>query len=71
MRDTDALIRFTLGAALACNDLDGVWYTKKQMEALCELGATLYDSVAFFKHRSEAETVSSYCIELGIGCRLT
>ncbi|CAE7187594.1 hypothetical protein PTNB73_06730 [Pyrenophora teres f. teres] len=60
MRDTDALIRFTLGAALACNDLDGVWYTEKQMETLCELGATLYDSVAFFKHRAEAETNSTF-----------
>ncbi|KAI2488276.1 hypothetical protein Ptr902_02409 [Pyrenophora tritici-repentis] len=60
MRDTDALIRFTLGAALACNDLDSIWYTEKQMETLCELGATLYDSVAFFKHRTEAETHSTF-----------
>jgi hypothetical protein len=58
MRDTDALIRFTMAAALACNDLDDVWYTEEQFEALDELGATLYDSVAFYKHRSEGETVS-------------
>lgn len=57
MRDTDALIRFTISAALACNDLDNVCYTEEQFEMLDELGATLYDSVAFFKHRSEGETV--------------
>lgn len=57
MRDTDALIRFTIGAALACNDLDNVWYSEEELEILDELGATLYDSVAFFKHRSEGETV--------------
>ncbi|KAI4929641.1 Molybdenum cofactor sulfurase [Alternaria infectoria] len=56
MRDTDALIRFTMGAALVCNDLDDVNYTEEQFEALDELGATLYDSVAFYKHRSEGET---------------
>jgi hypothetical protein len=58
MRDTDALIRFTIGDALACNDLDDVWYTEEQFETLDELGATLYESVAFFKHQSEGETVS-------------
>jgi hypothetical protein len=62
MRDTDALIRYTIGAALACNDLDDVWYTEKQFEMLDELGATLYDGVAFFKHRSEGETVRPTCI---------
>jgi hypothetical protein len=62
MRDTDALIRFTIGAALACNDLDDVWYTEEQFQTLDELGATLYDGVAFFKHRSEGETVSSVSV---------
>ncbi|KAL6173912.1 Molybdenum cofactor sulfurase [Exserohilum turcicum] len=60
MRDTDALIRFTIGAALACNDLDNVWYSEEELEILDELGATLYDSVAFFKHRSEGETNSTF-----------
>ncbi|KAI4629606.1 uncharacterized protein J4E87_002792 [Alternaria ethzedia] len=60
MRDTDALIRFTMGAALVCNDLDDVHYTEEQFEALDELGATLYDSVAFYKHRSEGETNSTF-----------
>ncbi|KAL1796601.1 hypothetical protein ACET3X_005141 [Alternaria dauci] len=60
MRDTDALIRFTIGAALACNDLGDIWYTEQQFAALDELGATLYDSVAFYKHRSEGETNSTF-----------
>jgi hypothetical protein len=57
MRDTDGLVRFTIAAALACNDLDDTWYTEKQFQMLGELSSTLYDSVAFFKHRSEGETV--------------
>lgn len=60
MRDTDALARFTIAAALACNDLDNTWFSNEQFEILTELGDTLYDAVAFFKHRSEGETNSTF-----------
>jgi hypothetical protein len=60
MRDGDALARFTIAAALACNDLDDVWFSDEQFEILTEIGDTLYDAVAFFKHRSEGETNSTF-----------
>lgn len=60
MRDADALARFTIAAALACNDLDDVWFTEEQFEILTEIGDTLYDAVAFYKHRSEGETNNTF-----------
>ncbi|RYP03581.1 hypothetical protein DL764_005042 [Monosporascus ibericus] len=60
MRDCDALARFTMASALACNDLDDVWPTDQQFELLSEIGDTLYDAVAFYKHRSEGETNSTF-----------
>ncbi|KAH7350290.1 BcABA3 [Pyrenochaeta sp. MPI-SDFR-AT-0127] len=60
MRDADALARFTIAAALACNDLNDVWFTDDQFEILTEIGDTLYDAVAFFKHRCEGETNSTF-----------
>jgi hypothetical protein len=60
MRDGDALARFTIAAALACNDLDHVWFSDEQFEILTEMGDTLYDAVAFYKHRSEGETNNTF-----------
>jgi hypothetical protein len=60
MRDCDALARFTIASALACNDLDSVWFTNAEFEILTEIGDTLYDAVAFYKHRSERETNSTF-----------
>ena len=60
MRDCDALARFTIAAGLACNDLLDTWYTDTQYNLLCEIGATMYDAVAFFKHQSEGETNSTF-----------
>lgn len=60
MRDADALARFTIAAALACNDLDDVWLSEDQFELLTEIGDTCYDAVAFYKHRSEGETNSTF-----------
>ena len=60
MRDCDALARFTIAAALACNDLLDVWYTEEQLDIICEIGDTMYDAVAFYKHRSEGETNSTF-----------
>jgi hypothetical protein len=55
MRDTDVLLRFGIYAALACNDLDDFHYREDELEMLNGFGSTLYDSVAFFKQRSEGE----------------
>lgn len=60
MRDCDALARFSLAAALACNDIYDVYPTEEQWEVLTEIGDTLYDAVAFYKHRSEGETNSTF-----------
>ncbi|GJC85378.1 hypothetical protein ColLi_08216 [Colletotrichum liriopes] len=60
LRDTDALCRFTIATALACNDLDDVWFTEEQFDLLAEMGDTMYDAVSFFKHRSEGETNSTF-----------
>ena len=60
MRDADALARFTIAAALACNDYDDFWFTEAQLEVLAEIGVTLYDAVAFRKHRAEAEINSTF-----------
>ncbi|KAK1834555.1 hypothetical protein QBC39DRAFT_397193 [Podospora conica] len=59
-RDCDALARFTIAAALCSNDVDDVWFTDDQLEILAEIGVTLYDAVAFFKHRSEGETNNTF-----------
>ncbi|KAJ7800922.1 BcABA3 [Mycena olivaceomarginata] len=54
------MARFTIAAALACNDLDDVWLSEEQFDMLGEIGITLYDAVAFYKHRSEGETNSTF-----------
>ncbi|KAJ7671916.1 BcABA3 [Mycena rosella] len=41
MRDCDALARFTIASALACNDLDDVWFSDEQFNILCEMGDTI------------------------------
>ncbi|KAJ7355885.1 hypothetical protein DFH08DRAFT_955329 [Mycena albidolilacea] len=53
------LVRFVLAAALACCDLDDVWFTEG-FEILTEMGVTLYDAVAFYKHRAEGEMHSTF-----------
>lgn len=60
MRDCDALVRYTIGCALVSNDHDDVWFTDEQFEILSEIYITLYDAVAFFKHRSEGETHNTF-----------
>lgn len=60
MRDCDALARFTMAAALACNDIDDVLPTEDEFELLGEMSVSLYDSVSFYKHRSEGETNSTF-----------
>ncbi|PVH90431.1 hypothetical protein DM02DRAFT_665096 [Periconia macrospinosa] len=53
MRDCDALARFAIATALACNNLHDCWFSEEQFTVLAEIGLILYDAVAFFKHRAE------------------
>ncbi|KAF2844608.1 hypothetical protein T440DRAFT_502965 [Plenodomus tracheiphilus IPT5] len=55
IRDADALARFTMAAALACNDFDEFWFNEAQLQVLSELAVCQYDAVAFHKHHAEAE----------------
>jgi hypothetical protein len=59
MRDADALVRLSIAAALACNDRDVACWTGK-FEVLAEIAITLYDAVAFRKHKSEGEICSTF-----------
>ncbi|KJX95711.1 hypothetical protein TI39_contig1183g00001 [Zymoseptoria brevis] len=60
MRDADALARFSMAAALACNDLDTDCLSPAQTEIMAEIAVTLYDATAFFKHRAERETNNTF-----------
>ncbi|KAJ7691576.1 hypothetical protein B0H17DRAFT_557715 [Mycena rosella] len=60
MRACDFFARFTIAAALACSDLDDVWFSDDEFDMLCEIGMTMYDAVAFYKHRSEGETHNTF-----------
>ncbi|KAB5585819.1 hypothetical protein GE09DRAFT_1277277 [Coniochaeta sp. 2T2.1] len=61
IRDADAIVRFSLAAALACNDVtEEVWFADEQLQVLAEVGCTLYDAVAFYKHRAEGETNDTF-----------
>lgn len=60
LRDCDALARFTLAGALVCNDIDDLWFHEDEFEILCEIADTLYDAVAFYKHRAEGETNNTF-----------
>lgn len=59
-RDGDGLIRFGIAAALSSNDIDDVWFDEEQLQVLGEICMTLYDAVAFFKHRSEGEIHNTF-----------
>ncbi|EPE28126.1 hypothetical protein GLAREA_04917 [Glarea lozoyensis ATCC 20868] len=60
LRDCDGGGRLTLAAGLACNGLNDIWFTEEQFEILAEMSCCMYDAVAFFKHRSEGETNSTF-----------
>jgi len=60
LRDSDAIARYSMAAALVCNDFDEVWFTDAEFEMLSEIGTTLYDAVAFHKHRAEGEVHSTF-----------
>ncbi|WP_280465099.1 hypothetical protein [Nocardia brasiliensis] len=53
IRDCDAMIRFYIAAAIACNDSDN-WFTERENQTLAEIAVTLFDAISFYKHRAEA-----------------
>ncbi|KAK4445125.1 hypothetical protein QBC34DRAFT_472993 [Podospora aff. communis PSN243] len=61
LRDCDGLARFTIAAALVCNDVPSdEWFTEVQLNILAEMSLTLYDAVAFYKHRAEGEVCNTF-----------
>jgi hypothetical protein len=69
LRDCDALARFSIAAAWACNDLDDAWLAEDEWQTLAEMGCTQYDADAFYKHRAEGETCNTFAY-LGEGMRV-
>lgn len=53
-------MRFTIVAAFCSNDIDDIFFTDEQWDILGEIGLSLYDAVAFFKHRSEGEVHNTF-----------
>ncbi|KAJ6532349.1 hypothetical protein B0H19DRAFT_965673 [Mycena capillaripes] len=60
LRDCDGQARWAVAASLACNDMDDVWFAENEWQILMELGTTMYDAVAFYKHRAEGETNNTF-----------
>ncbi|PCD22281.1 hypothetical protein AU210_016071 [Fusarium oxysporum f. sp. radicis-cucumerinum] len=60
LRDCDTLARYTIASALACNGFREVPFDEEQLQLVAELSGTLYDAVAFYKHRAEGETNSTF-----------
>ncbi|KAF8207417.1 hypothetical protein K438DRAFT_1962341 [Mycena galopus ATCC 62051] len=60
MRSCDGMARFSMMAALACNDILDVFFSEEQWEVLGEIVWTMYDAVAFYKHRSEGEVCNTF-----------
>ncbi|KAF7337041.1 Aba 3 protein [Mycena venus] len=60
MRASDSLMRLAIMTALVCNDALDVCFSKEQLDILCEITMTMYDSVAFYKHRSEGEVCNTF-----------
>ncbi|QXJ22884.1 hypothetical protein AGRA3207_003959 [Actinomadura graeca] len=59
LRDCDAMLRFFIAAAIACND-DVAWLGERDYRLVTEMGVGLYDAVAFYKHRAEGEIHNTY-----------
>ncbi|KAJ7257099.1 BcABA3 [Mycena rebaudengoi] len=60
MRTCDGMGRVSMMAALACNDILDVSFSEAQWEILGEITWTMYDAVAFYKHRSEGEVCNTF-----------
>ncbi|KAJ7078787.1 BcABA3, partial [Mycena epipterygia] len=60
LRACDFFARFTIAAALACNDANDVWFSDAEFDMLCEIGMTMYDTVGFYKHLAEGETHNTF-----------
>ncbi len=52
LRDCGVLVRFTIAAALACNDLEYCYValSEHQLQIFGELGVVLYDGITYNKH---------------------
>ncbi|KAK3388047.1 BcABA3 [Podospora didyma] len=60
LRDCDALARFTIAAALTCNDHDSFWFSEDEINMLCEIADAMYDAASYYKHRAEGETNNTF-----------
>jgi len=60
LRDSDGLARFTIAAALVCNDIYDRWFNEQQLQILGEISLTMYDAVAYHKHRAEGEVHNTF-----------
>jgi hypothetical protein len=60
MRTCDGMARVSMMAALACNEILDVFFSEEQWEVLGEITWTMYDAVAFYKHRSEDEVSNTF-----------
>ncbi|CAG8979763.1 hypothetical protein HYALB_00012400 [Hymenoscyphus albidus] len=60
LRDCDALARFSIAGAMACNDWDEFWFGEEKLQILMEIAETHYDAVAFYKHRAEGEIHNTF-----------
>ena len=60
MRDCDGGARFTMAAALVCNDFLDTWFAEPQIRLLNEIGFVMYDGVAYHKHRAEGEIANTF-----------
>ncbi|KAK0710620.1 hypothetical protein B0H67DRAFT_583079 [Lasiosphaeris hirsuta] len=60
LRDCDGLARFTIAASLVCNGIYDRWFTEQQLQILGEISLTMYDAVAYHKHRAEGEVHNTF-----------
>lgn len=77
LRDSDGLARFTILASMVCNDVpysrvsydvdEEGWFSESQLAVLAEMSLTMYDAVAYYKHRAEGEVCNTFAYASGSG----
>lgn len=60
IRECDALARFYIAAAMACNDTTSDWPSDEEYRAVSEIADAMYDAVAYYKHRAEGEICNTF-----------
>lgn len=60
IRDADGGWRLVMAAALACCDIDDNPFSEAEYRMMAEISGTLYDAVAYFKHRAEGELMNLF-----------